>query len=290
MNLIRENFLTNLRNPKELNVNTRNSYQLHINQFNTWNQGELIRPDRIQSYLIYLKTKGVRSSTIRVAKSALKKGIKQSLPSKANNLAFLSVLDTVFKEMKIDSTKYSLNESAVLSRKEISTLCKNTPKKLSLMIKALYNSGFRVSELTRIRIKNCVVSNDSLAITIIRKRGKEVTIQNAFPVNLYTEILKTFHREFIKPKGYLFKNLRSINGYYSRQFLWQEINKYSKRILGKPYSIHGFRHAHASSLLLTGATIPAIAERLSHEDISTTAKYYLDANLNPKTLRKVFIN
>ncbi|EMJ94065.1 tyrosine-type recombinase/integrase [Leptospira alstonii] len=290
MNLIRENSLTTLQNPKESNLNTRNSYQLHINQFNTWNQSESITPDRIQSYLSYLKIKGDRSATIRIAKSALKKGIKQSLPGKANNLAFLSVLDTVFKEMKVDSTKYSLNESAVLSRKEISTLCKNTPKKLSLMIKAFYNSGFRVSELTRIRIKDCFVSNDSLAITIIRKRGKEVTIQNAFPIKLYEAILKTFHSEFIKPKDYLFKNLRSINGYYSRQFLWQEINKYSRRILGKNYSVHDLRHSHASSLLLAGEKIPAIALRLSHEDISTTAKYYLHAQLNPKTLNKVFIN
>ncbi|EMM98540.1 hypothetical protein LEP1GSC035_0196 [Leptospira noguchii str. 2007001578] len=60
------------------------------------------------------------------------------------------------------------------------------------MIKAFYNSGFRVSELTRIRVKGCFISNDSFAITIIRKRGKEVTIQNAFPVRLYQEILKTF--------------------------------------------------------------------------------------------------
>ncbi|EMM98557.1 site-specific integrase [Leptospira noguchii] len=84
MNLIRENSLTTLQSPKESNVNTRNSYKLHINQFNIWNQSELITPDRIQSYLSYLKTKGVRSATIRVAKSALKKGIKQSLPGKTN--------------------------------------------------------------------------------------------------------------------------------------------------------------------------------------------------------------
>ncbi|XDD52195.1 tyrosine-type recombinase/integrase [Leptospira sp. WS92.C1] len=122
-------------------------------------------------------------------------------------------------------------------------------------LQAFYNSGFRVSELTRIRIKNCSVTNDSLAITIIRKRGKEITIQNAFPVRLYQEVLKTFHSGFISPKEFLFKNSRSINGFYSRQFLWKEINKYSKRILGKPYSVHGCRHAHASSLLLlAGAT------------------------------------
>ncbi|WP_332307879.1 tyrosine-type recombinase/integrase [Leptospira noguchii] len=92
------------------------------------------------------------------------------------------------------------------------------------------------------------------------------------------------------PKEFLFKNLRSESGYYSRQFLWQEINKYSKRILGKPYSTHQLRHSHASNLLLAGATIPAIAERLSHDDISTTAKYYLHAQLNPKTLNRIFIN
>ncbi|TGK12932.1 site-specific recombinase [Leptospira stimsonii] len=289
MDLTQENRLTNLRNPNLPNVNTRNSYYLQIKQFNLWNQQQTITPDRIQIYLNYLKSKGVRAATVRAAKSALKKGIKSSLPGKANNLVFLSLLDSAFKEMKVDSTKYSVKESAVLSKKEISLLCKNTPKKLSLMIKAFYNSGFRVSELTRIRIKDCAISNDSLAITVTRKRGKEITIQNAFPVKLYQEILKSFHRGFISPKEFLFKNLRSINGYYSRQYLWQEINKYSQRILRKPYSVHGLRHSHASSLLWAGVKIPAIAERLSHEDISTTAKYYLHAKLNPKTLEKVFI-
>lgn len=289
MELTQENRLTNLRNPNLPNINTRNSYYLQIKQFNLWHQGQPITPERIQIYLNYLKSKGVRAATVRTAKSALKKGIKSSLPGKANSLAFLSLLDSAFKEMKVDSTRYSVKESEVLSKKEVSLLCKNTPKKLSLMIKAFYNSGFRVSELTQIRIKDCSVTNDSLAITIIRKRGKEITIQNAFPVRLYQEVLKSFHGEFINPKEFLFKNSRSESGYYSRQFLWQEINKHSQRILGKHYSVHGLRHSHASSLLLLGVKIPAIAERLSHEDISTTAKYYLHAKLNPKTLNKVFI-
>lgn len=289
MDLTQENRLTNLRNPNLPNVNTCNSYYLQIKQFNLWNQQQSITPDRIQIYLNYLKSKGVRAATIRAAKSALKKGIKSSLPGKANSLVFLSLLDSAFKEMKVDSTKYFVKESTVLSKEEVSLLCKNTPKKLSLMIKAFYNSGFRVSELTRIRIKDCYISNNSLAITIIRKRGKEITIQNAFPVKLYQEILKVFHEDSKIIQNYLFLNLRSESGYYSRQFLWQEINKYSKRILGKNYSVHGLRHSHASSLLLAGEKIPAIALRLSHEDISTTAKYYLHAKLNPEALEKVFI-
>ncbi|XDD52192.1 site-specific integrase [Leptospira sp. WS92.C1] len=136
MNLIRENSLTILRSPQAPNVNTRNSYDSQIAQFNRWNNGEAITPDRIQLYLNNLKSKGIRAATIRLAKSALKKGIKNSLPEKASNLAFLSLLDTAFKEMKVDSTRYSVKESAVLSKKEISLLCNNTPKKLSLMIKA----------------------------------------------------------------------------------------------------------------------------------------------------------
>ncbi|MCG6192310.1 tyrosine-type recombinase/integrase [Leptospira sp. FAT2] len=290
MDLIRENTLTVLKIPKESNINTQNSYELQINQFNTWNQGEMITPDRIQSYLGYLKSKGVRSATIRIAKSALKKGIKESLPGKANNVAFLSMLDTAFKKLKVTSTKYSLKESSVLSRKEVNLLCKKTPKKLSLIIKAFYNSGFRVSELTQIRIKDCSVTNGSLSITIIRKRGKEVTISNSFPIKLFQDILKTFHDKSGRPQEYLFFNKRSSSGRYSRQYIWQEINKYSQRVLNRRFNVHGLRHSHSTSLLLAGATIPAIAERLSHEDFSTTAKYYLHGKLNPNTLKKIFIN
>ncbi|WP_269084234.1 tyrosine-type recombinase/integrase [Leptospira interrogans] len=53
----------------------------------------------------------------------------------------------------------------------------------------------------------------------------------------------------------------------------------------KYYNVHGFRHSHASSLLLAGAKIPAIAERLSHEDPGTTAKYYLHSELNSNLLK-----
>ncbi|WP_244894548.1 tyrosine-type recombinase/integrase [Leptospira alexanderi] len=199
------------------------------------------------------------------------------------------MLDKAFKEMKVNKTKYSLKRSSVLTRAEVKLLCENIPLRLSLMIKALYNSGFRVSELIKIRIKDCIVTDNVLEIAIIRKRGKEVRISDAFPVKLYKQIIKSFHGHYFDKNDFLFKNNRSKKGYYSRQYLWQETNKHSKRVLNKYYNVHGFRHSHASSLLLTGAKIPAIAERLSHEDPGTTAKYYLHSELNKNLLKQLFI-
>lgn len=289
MDIIRVSRLSSLRSPSESNENTRSSYFFQVKKFNTWNNGESISPDRIRHYLKFLKENGTRSSSIQAAKSALKKAILTSLPFESNNLAFVTMLDKAFKEMKVDKTKSFLKKSSILTKAEVKQLCENTPAKLALMIKALYNSGFRVSELINIRIKDCVITDNSLDITIIRKRGKEVRIPNAFPVKLYNQIIKTFHRTDFNRKDFLFKNNRSDRGNYSRQYLWQEINKYSKRILNKSFNVHGFRHSHATSLLLAGAKIPEIAVRLSHENISTTL-FYLHGELNSKTLDKTFIH
>lgn len=289
MDIIRVSHLSSLRFPSESNENTKSSYFFQVKKFNTWNNGESINPDRIRLYLRFLKENGTRSSSIQAAKSALKKAVLTSLPSESNNLAFVTMLDKAFKEMKVDKTKYLLKKSSILTKAEVKFLCKSTPIKLSLMIKALYNSGFRVSELINIRIKDCEITDNTLGITIIRKRGKEVRISDAFPMNLYNLIIKTFHQSKVNRKDFLFKNNRSENGHYSRQYLWQEINKYSKRILKKSFNVHGFRHSHATSLLLAGAKIPDIAVRLSHENVSTTL-FYLHKELNSKTLKKVFIN
>ncbi|MFB5738762.1 tyrosine-type recombinase/integrase [Leptospira wolffii] len=290
MDIIRVSRLSSLRFPSESNENTKSSYFFQVKKFNRWNKGESISPDRIHHYLKFLKENGTRSSSIRAAKSALKKAILTSLPVESNNIAFITMLDKAFREMKVDKTKYGLKESAVLTRKEVQHLCKNTPKKLSLMIKALCNSGFRVSELINIRIKDCTITDNKLSVTIIRKRGKEVTIPEAFPVALYWRIVKTFHGESPEKHLYLFRNSRSSRGSYSRQYLWQEIKKYSERVLGKPTSVHGCRHFHATSLLLSGAKIPEISRRLSHEKMSTTAEYYLHSKMKPETLHKSFIH
>ena len=90
---------------------TASNHNNNINLFNEWNNSEPISVDRVKEYIHSLKDKrkenGKRlgANTIRGRKSSLKMAFKRTFRKEANNIAWLAMLDTAFKEIKTPKTK-----------------------------------------------------------------------------------------------------------------------------------------------------------------------------------------
>ena len=260
-------------------VNTQANYRGHIQIFNEWNAGEPVTDKRIAEYLNSLRGK-LSAATINCKKSALKKAIKATFRESARDLAWLAGLDMAFSEMRVPRPKFGVAEQDVLSADDVNRLAASCPRKIGLIIRALFASGFRITELLTIRVRDCAPAirladgaGRWVPIRVVGKGSKERQIP-AFPARLYRSVLSEFRAR--GPQDFLFRNEhpRNTSGRYSRQYIAAEMNRWSRRILGRPLHPHALRHSHATALLESGASIDAVATRLGHSDKGTTARFY----------------
>lgn len=270
---------------------TNERYNGHIRQFNRWNGGELVSAERIAEYIA--AQRGILSaSTLRGRKAALKRAVRATFSNLAHFPVWRARLDAAFEEMRVPASPAAgVSSEDLLTKAEVTRLGAAMPVKLRLMLHALFASGFRISELLSIRVRDCrrPPAGDRrgrVRIRVIGKGSKERKIP-AFKVDLYNSIVRTF-----KPSGandFLFRNHnpRSKAGNFSRQYVWREFNRYALETLGRPLHPHLLRHSFATTVLENGAQISAVGEHLGHSDPSITAKYYSHVSLRSRELASV---
>jgi integrase len=285
-----------------LSKNTELNYISHVKQFNEWNENDPITIERIREFILQLSKEGYSGKSIQSKKDALKRACKVTF--KNQNPLFLEAIDRAFKSIRVNTTISRLDHSKIISKNDLKKVLESIDSpKLKLIFKCLFNSGVRISELCSIRIKDISILPGSLTIRLKRKGGKEELIQNPWNIKTHNEIMKTFHDSTFDKKDFLFKatkqrqnenhrtksgNYSKLNGQYSRQYITRELREKTFRILGIAISPHKLRHSHATALINQKTPIDAIARRLGNRP-ETTAKYYLHAKIENKTLNEVMI-
>lgn len=169
-----------------------------------------------------------------------------------------------------------------LTAKEIKHLCmaceaegKFTWKRMRVMIKLMYASGLRVSEL--VSLPEDAINYDTRRILIYGKGSKErvvpVTkevIQDVF------EYLKE-RDKFIKGRKcrWLFPSLRSLSGHMTRDGFFKNLKKMAIKagISQEKVHPHVLRHSFATQLVNNRADLRSIQKMLGHENIVTTEIY-----------------
>lgn len=266
-------------------------YNGHIRQFNRWNAGDPVSAERIAEYIA--AQRGILSaSTLRGRKAALKRAVRATFSNLADFPEWRARLDSAFEEMRVPASPAAgVSSEDLLTKAEVTRLGAAMPVKLRLMLHALFASGFRISELLSIRVRDCrrPCAGDRrrrVRIRVVGKGAKERRIP-AFKVDLFNSIVQTF--EPSGPNDYLFRNHnpRSKAGNFSRQYVWREFNRYALQTLGRPLHPHLLRHSFATTLLENGAQISAVGEHLGHSDPSITSKYYSHVNLRNHELASV---
>jgi integrase/recombinase XerD len=138
-----------------------------------------------------------------------------------------------------------------------------------MLLRVLYASGVRVSELCAVSWRNCQANGESGQITVFGKGSKIRSI--VLPTGLWKDLVEfrgnaaDDEAVFASGKG---------GGHLDRSQVLRIIKAAAKKAgIKMSVSPHWFRHAHASHALQRGAALNLVQVTLGHASLSTTGMY-----------------
>lgn len=232
--------------------------------------------DFLNAGITYLKESKKRNQvrTVKREKQFLKDLVLLNFPS-----ANVHRLDDEFKKLKL--AKVDESKTRILKREEIQKILEELePETYRLFVRFLFNTGFRVSEMLSIRLKDCKEDGANISISVIGK-GNRSDDSQTIPLEFFQEIKKAFNSE-----KYLFENSKKEDRQFTRQYVNKIMNK-AGLLIKRKVNPHLFRHSIATLLIQSGESIKGVQKFLRHSDVTTTAKFYLHDSIKQETLKKV---
>ena len=144
-----------------------------------------------------------------------------------------------------------------------------------IIMKLLYASGMRVTELSNLGWKNFYPKADGGVQVVVHGKGDKMR-SIVLPENFWLEIqtLKTLAKDL---EGFCFIS-RQKNGKLTTSQIRRIVKASALRAkISENVSPHWFRHGHATHALERGAPIHLVQKTLGHASVATTGKY-LDAS------------
>jgi integrase/recombinase XerD len=215
----------------------------------------------LQNFSDSLSLKNLTDGSKRRILSSIK-----SLMSFAHKLGYLPF--DISKPLILPTPKDTLAER-ILSDEEIHSIidAENNPRN-KLMLKFLFITGIRVSELCSLRWKDCQSRSDGGQITVYGKGSKTRAI--LIPKCLWDELM--IFKNGKSEESALFTGRKDSKQLHPTTILRIVKKAAQKAEIYKPVSPHWFRHAHAS-IASEKAPLHVIQQSLGHSSIQTTARY-----------------
>ena len=207
--------------------------------------------------------------------------------SSMTTILFLSAIKYSFSNLlKKDITlgikrpKREKRIPSVLSKDEIQSLLNSiNNKKSKLMVTLLYTCGFRVSELTNLKVSS--LDFGEKVGYVKQGNGRKDRMFN-IPENLFEEL--KLHAETQKALGNEFL-FTAKNGKIGERNIQKIVSRATKKAnIKKNVYPHTLRHSFATHLLENGTDIRIIKELLGHSNISTTQIY---VHISSQQLKKI---
>lgn len=210
---------------------------------------EQIEKEDIKSYLAHIigKKKIARRSA-NLTRSALLFFYNKVLEKGFNNI----ITPTIQKSLP-----------TVLNQEEIKALISAAgSKKSQFIIKLLYGTGMRISELINLKPTDIELEK-GIAWVRDGKGGKDRMI--ILPQHLLPDLRKCQKQEFV---------ITGPSGQASERSIQSMVKRAAKRAkISKKVTPHTLRHSFATHLLESGNNLRIIQELLGHSDLSTTQIY-----------------
>ncbi|MEK6844939.1 MAG: site-specific tyrosine recombinase/integron integrase [Nanoarchaeota archaeon] len=238
----------------------------------------------VEKYLSYSKLSGINENS---AKEFLRKQLKTKNPSTVSLSS--SAIQFFFNEIlkqDIYFIKPKKNKSLpdILSVNEIKKLIESSNNsKHRLIIKLIYGTGLRVSEIINLR-KHDIYFDDKLIKINLGKGKKDRFVK--LPDSILEE-LKNFSR--IGDSKYLFESQKGGN-LSSKTIQLILSNNAKKAGFKKRVYPHLLRHSFATHLLEQGTDLRVIQKLLGHSSIKTTQIYTHISQANIKNIKSPLDN
>jgi integrase/recombinase XerD len=261
---------------------TQEEYTRDVQQFREYVSVPLQRltlPD-LQAYADELKLLDIKPATIARRLKSIK-----SLLSFAQRTGYTRF--NIGTMVKVPKFKKTLAERIMSEEQVFTMLAKESNPRNHALLRLLYASGIRVSEVCDLQWKDVQSSGDTGQITVFGKGGKTRAV--LLKPETYSELL-TLRKDEASGDTPVFQSrkgghkldpsqvvriveaaaLRAKIATYTEMIIQNGLQVQRKRSRVSP---HWMRHAHASHALDNGASIAIVAETLGHESIETTAGY-----------------
>lgn len=257
---------------KKLSSNTKDAYLNDLLHFNSYLKNKITKNvtyDDVTSYIDSLSDADSSDKTIARKIVSIRTFFDYLMMKKKISINPCE---------RLESPKLKKTLPKVLSEDEIEKLLSLNPKSAKeyrnmAMIKLMYGTGIRVSELVNLEINDINLTDNY--VKVYGKGKKERIIPMADVVTkALDEYIKIYRPTLLK--GYLTDKvfLSSYGKGITRQGFFKILKQLFKEAgIKKDSSPHTLRHSFATHLLENGADLRSIGEMLGHENIKTTQIY-----------------
>lgn len=276
-------FLEYLKVVKKHSDNTIINYQVDILEFNDFMKGKIleISKEDVNDYLNYMYEMNASKSTISRKLSSLRTFYNYLI---SNGIVSTNYFLLVKNPRKDKSLPRYVNDSDIDKMFMIPDTRKPIGQRNLVIIRMLYATGVRVSELVNIKIKDINISERT--IRILGKGSKERIV--IFGINTSRELKKYLddgrRKLDVRNSEYLFLNKdgNRLSDRYVRKIIDDIIVKAS---ISMHVSPHMLRHTFATEMLNNGADLVSVKDLLGHESLNTTSIY---THVSDEMIRKVY--
>ena len=164
----------------------------------------------------------------------------------------------------------------VINKNDLQLLFSKLEPEWELMIRFLYDTGCRESEMLGVRRKDVNIfdepkNNIFAEVTVLGKGHKK---RNVYLMERTVKLFKELKFN-LKPEQKCFVFVKSNGKPYKRQDseLLKGFRKRTKEILGRSYVIHSLRHTKLTHLADKGADLLGISSYAGHSNIAVTQVY-----------------
>jgi len=231
---------------------------------------EAITPSSLLSFFERARTR-YGKSTLNLVKAALRKSVKLTVLHDSLNLRTGAAFATAFSEMKISNRDSAVSPDVIFSDIEIERLAQCATPRLACVIRALADTGCRISEIVNVRLADC---NSNGRIVSVRVTGKGSEERDVFLDQKHFDLIRSVYNG----ETFLFE---TRNGKpLGRKYVWKEMSRLGRQVLKRRITPHCARHSFATKQLLEkGRSIKAVSRYLGHKSVTTCLKFYIHDRL-----------
>jgi integrase/recombinase XerD len=246
--------------------NTRGAYQRDISYFLAFVQGKPLAEIRLNNLVAYQLA---LAETMRLSKRSVARRLLalKSLLTFAYEVRY--VPHFIGKHLKVSMPKQDVTQRNLSEYQALALIEATKDERDRLLIRMLYKTGCRVSELIKIRWSDIVDYGSGAGIIKVMGKGeKERSV--LLSGSIWEELLAW--RKGASPDDWVFPGQKGKHLHRS------SINRLLDRLAVKTgikvdVSPHWLRHAHVSHALDRGAPVHLVQANVGHSDIRTTQLY-----------------
>lgn len=277
------NFLEYLDVVKKHSDNTIDNYKIDLLDFLDFNDKKVVNVDRatVNRYMQYLYDKGISRATISRRLSSLRSFYNYLYNNGIVQKNYFVSIKNPKKDSNLPKFVKDIDIDKMFSVPDIR---KPIGQRNLLIIRMLYATGVRVSELVNVRLGDINIGERT--IKILGKGSKERIVVFG---NNTKEILELYLKDGRcsldkRDNDYLFLN--KDGGKLSDRYVREIINDIIvKASITMHVSPHMLRHTFATDMLNNGADLVSVKDLLGHESLNTTSIY---THVSNEKIREIY--